>query len=399
MSKYEFLDRRVPIEDGNIALVQDLSKCKNCSLCRKACAVDMGVFDYYDLTTNGDHPICIHCGQCASICPFDSINERSEIDEVKAAIADPNKIVIFQTAPAVRVGLGEEFGLEAGTFVEGKMVAALRKLGGDYILDTNFGADMTIMEEASELLERVINSDAVLPQFTSCCPAWVKFAETFYPEFLPNLSTAKSPIAMQAPTQKTYFAEKMGLDAKQIVAVAVTPCTAKKFEIRREEMNSSAEYWDAPEMRDTDYCITTRELAKWLRAEDINFDELEDSAFDPLMGEASGGGIIFGNTGGVMESAMRAAYKMATGEDAPQTLIPFEAIRGMDGAREADVVIGDKTLHVAAVHGTGNLRKFIERMRAENIHYDFIEVMACRGGCIGGGGQPRVKLPMADKAR
>ena len=376
MSKYQFLDRRVPIEDGNIALVQDLTKCKNCSLCRKACAVDMGVFDYYDLTTNGDHPICIHCGQCASICPFDSINERSEIDKVKAAIADPNKIVIFQTAPAVRVGLGEEFGLEAGTFVEGKMVAALRKLGGDYILDTNFGADMTIMEEASELLERVINSDAVLPQFTSCCPAWVKFAETFYPEFLPNLSTAKSPIAMQAPTQKTYFAEKMGLDAKQIVAVAVTPCTAKKFEIRRDEMNSSAEYWDTPEMRDTDYCITTRELAKWLRAEEINFDDLEDSAFDPLMGEASGGGIIFGNTGGVMEAAMRAAYKMATGEDAPQTLIPFEAIRGMDGAREADVVIGDKTLHVAAVHGTGNLRKFIERMRAENIHYDFIEVMA-----------------------
>ncbi|MDU4466500.1 MAG: [Fe-Fe] hydrogenase large subunit C-terminal domain-containing protein, partial [Veillonella sp.] len=320
MSKYQFLDRRVPIEEGNIAIVQDLSKCKNCSLCRKACAVDMGVFDYYDLTTNGDHPICIHCGQCASICPFDSINERSEIDEVKAAIADPNKIVVFQTAPAVRVGLGEEFGLDAGTFVEGKMVAALRKLGGDYILDTNFGADMTIMEEASELLERVINSDSVLPQFTSCCPAWVKFAETFYPEFLPNLSTAKSPIAMQAPTQKTYFAEKMGLDAKQIVAVAVTPCTAKKFEIRRDEMNSSSEYWDVPEMRDTDYCITTRELAKWLRAEEINFDELEDSAFDPLMGEASGGGIIFGNTGGVMEAAMRAAYKLATGEDAPQTL-------------------------------------------------------------------------------
>ncbi|WP_295868154.1 [FeFe] hydrogenase, group A [uncultured Veillonella sp.] len=399
MSKYQFLDRRVPIEDGNIALVQDLSKCKNCSLCRKACAVDMGVFDYYDLTTNGDHPICIHCGQCASICPFDSINERSEIDVVKAAIADPNKIVIFQTAPAVRVGLGEEFGLDAGTFVEGKMVAALRKLGGDYILDTNFGADMTIMEEASELVERVLNGSGELPQFTSCCPAWVKFAETFYPEFLPNLSTAKSPIAMQAPTQKTYFAEKMGLDAKQIVAVAVTPCTAKKFEIRRDEMNSSAEYWDVPEMRDTDYCITTRELAKWLRAEEINFDELEDSAFDPLMGEASGGGIIFGNTGGVMEAAMRAAYKLATGEDAPQTLIPFEAIRGMDGAREADVVIGDKTLHVAAVHGTGNLRKFIERMRAENIHYDFIEVMACRGGCIGGGGQPRTKLPQAVKTK
>ena len=399
MRKYQFLDRRVPIEDGNIALVQDLSKCKNCSLCRKACAVDMGVFDYYDLTTNGDVPICIHCGQCASICPFDSINERSEIDEVKAAIADPNKIVVFQTAPAVRVGLGEEFGMEAGTFVEGKMVSALRKLGGDYVLDTNFGADMTIMEEASELIERVLHGDGTLPQFTSCCPAWVKFAETFYPEFLPNLSTAKSPIAMQAPTQKTYFAEKMGIDAKQIVAVCVTPCTAKKFEIRREEMNASAEYWNKPDMRDTDYCITTRELAKWIRAEEISFDELEDSTFDPLIGEASGGGIIFGNTGGVMESAMRAAYEMVTNEDAPNTLIPFQEIRGMEGAREADVVIGDKTLHVAAVHGTGNLRKFIDHMRAENIHYDFIEVMACRGGCIGGGGQPRVKLPQADKAR
>lgn len=399
MSKYEFLDRRVPIEDGNVAVVQDLSKCKNCSLCRRACAVDMGVFDYYNLESNGDHPICIHCGQCASICPFDSINETSEIEQVKAAISDPDTVVIFQTAPAVRVGLGEEFGFEPGTFVEGKMIAALRQLGGDYVLDTNFGADMTIMEEASELIERVLHGHGKLPQFTSCCPAWVKFAETFFPELLPNLSTAKSPISMQAPTQKTYFAEKMGLDAKKIVAVAVTPCTAKKFEIRREEMSASADYWNEPGMMDTDLCITTRELAKWLRAENIDFSTLEDSTFDPLMGEASGGGIIFGNTGGVMESAMRAAYEMVTKEKAPANLIPFEDIRGMDGAREADVAIGDKVLHVAAVHGTGNMRKFIEDMRANNKHYDFIEVMACRGGCIGGGGQPKVKLPMADKAR
>lgn len=399
MSKYQFLDRRVPIEEGNIALVQDLTKCKNCTLCRKACAVDMGVFDYYDLTTNGDVPICIHCGQCASICPFDSINEQSEVAEVKAAIQDPDSIVIFQTAPAVRVGLGEEFGMDAGTFVEGKMVAALRQLGGDYVLDTNFGADMTIMEEASELVERVLHGKGELPQFTSCCPAWVKFAETFYPELLPHLSTAKSPIGMQAPTQKTYFAEKKGLDAKKIVAVCVTPCTAKKFEIRREEMNASAAYWNEPTMRDTDYCITTRELAKWIREENIDFDTLENSHFDDLMGEASGGGIIFGNTGGVMESAMRAAYEFVTKEKAPASLIPFQEIRGMEGAREADVQIGDKTLHVAAVHGTGNFRKFIEHVRENNIHFDFIEVMACRGGCIGGGGQPRVKLPMADKAR
>jgi len=399
MSKYQFLDRRVPIEDGNVAVIQDLEKCKNCSLCRKACAVDMGVFDYYNLETNGDHPICIHCGQCASICPFDSITENYEYEQVKAAIADPDKIVVFQTAPAVRVGLGEEFGLEPGTFVEGKMVAALRKLGGDYVLDTNFGADMTIMEEASELLERVLHGEGELPQFTSCCPAWVKFAETFYPEYIPNLSTAKSPIGMQAPTQKTYFAEKMGIDAKKIVAVCVTPCTAKKFEIRREEMNASAAYWNEPDMRDTDYCITTRELAKWLREEGIDFDNLEDSSFDKLLGEASGGGIIFGNTGGVMESAVRAAYQFATGEQPPANLIPFEDIRGMEGAREADVVIGDKTLHVAAIHGTGNMRKFIEELKKGEKHYDFIEVMACRGGCIGGGGQPKTKLPMADKAR
>ena len=399
MSKYQFLDKRVPIADDNISIVQDLSKCKNCTLCRRACAIDAGVFDYYDLTTNGDVPICINCGQCVVSCPFDSLNERSELDGVKAAIQDPEKVVVFQTAPAVRVGLGEEFGMPAGTFVQGKMITALRKLGGDYVLDTNFGADMTIMEEASELIERVINGNGQLPQYTSCCPAWVKFAETFYPELIPHLSTAKSPIAMQAATEKTYFAKKNNIDPNKIVSVCVTPCTAKKAEIRRPEMNSSAGYWNEEEMRDSDYSITVRELARWIREAGLDFANLEDGKFDPLMGEASGGGIIFGNTGGVMEAAMRAAYKLATGEDAPQTLIPFEAIRGMDGAREADVVIGDKTLHVAAVHGTGNLRKFIERMRAENIHYDFIEVMACRGGCIGGGGQPRVKLPMADKAR
>lgn len=399
MSKYQFLDRRVPIEEGNVAVFHDLTKCKNCSLCRRACAIDMGVFDYYDLETNGDHPICIHCGQCATVCPFDSIVEVSEVEQVKAAIADPDKIVIFQTAPAVRVGLGEAFGYEPGTFVEGKMIAALRKLGGDYVLDTNFGADMTIMEEASELIERVIHGKGELPQFTSCCPAWVKFAETFYPKFIPNLSTAKSPIGMQAPTQKTYFAEKMGLDPKRIVAVCVTPCTAKKFEIRREEMNASAAYWNEPEMRDTDYCITTRELANWLRAENIEFSELEDSKFDELLGQASGGGIIFGNTGGVMESAVRAAYKFVTGENPPANLLPFEDIRGMEGAREAEVTIGDKTLRVAAIHGTGNMRKFIADMEENGKKYDFIEVMACRGGCIGGGGQPKTKLPMADKAR
>ena len=401
MSQYEFIDKRVPIALDNPSIYHDISKCKNCTLCRRACADVMSVLDYYDLDANGDVPVCIHCGQCAAACPFDSMHAKSELEKVKAALADPEKIVVIQTAPAVRVAIGEGFGYEPGTFLEGKMVGALRALGADYVVDTNFGADLTIMEEASELVERVLNGSGELPQFTSCCPAWVKFAETFYPEFLPNLSTAKSPIAMQAPTQKTYFAEKMGIDAKQMVAVAVTPCTAKKFEIRRDEMNSSAEYWESPEMRDTDYCITTRELAKWLRAEEVNFDELEDSTFDPLMGEASGGGIIFGNTGGVMEAAMRTAYKLITDkEPPPYALTHLEDVRGMEGVKEATVQLGDDvTLSVAVVHGGKNTRDFLNALKDSDKHYDFIEVMACPGGCIGGGGQPRTKLPQAVKTK
>ena len=399
MSQYEFIDKRVPIALDNPSIYHDISKCKNCTLCRRACADVMSVLDYYDLDANGDVPVCIHCGQCAAACPFDSMHAKSELEKVKAALADPEKIVVIQTAPAVRVAIGEGFGYEPGTFLEGKMVGALRALGADYVVDTNFGADLTIMEEASELVERLKNGGQI-PQFTSCCPAWVRFAEIYFPELIPNLSSTRSCIAMEAAMIKTYFAEKKGIDPRKIVSVSVNPCTAKKAETKREEENAAARYHNDESLgMDTDISITTREFIRWIQEENLDFNAVEDSQFDDLIGMETGASIIFGNTGGVMEAAMRAAYKMATGEDAPQTLIPFEAIRGMDGAREADVVIGDKTLHVAAVHGTGNLRKFIERMRAENIHYDFIEVMACRGGCIGGGGQPRVKLPMADKAR
>ena len=399
MSQYEFIDKRVPIALDNPSIYHDISKCKNCTLCRRACADVMSVLDYYDLDANGDVPVCIHCGQCAAACPFDSMHAKSELDKIKAALADPEKIVVIQTAPAVRVSIGEGFGYEPGTFLEGKMVGALRKLGADYVVDTNFGADLTIMEEASELVERLKNGGQI-PQFTSCCPAWVRFAEIYFPELIPNLSSTRSCIAMEAAMIKTYFAEKKGIDPRNIVSVSVNPCTAKKAETKREEENAAARYHNDDSLgMDTDISITTREFIRWIQEEHIDFNTVEESQFDDLIGMETGASIIFGNTGGVMEAAMRAAYKMATGEDAPETLIPFEAIRGMDGAREADVVIGDKTLHVAAVHGTGNLRKFIERMRAENIHYDFIEVMACRGGCIGGGGQPRVKLPMADKAR
>ncbi|QRG86535.1 [FeFe] hydrogenase, group A [Bulleidia sp. zg-1006] len=399
MSQYQNLDKRVPIALDNISLVQDLDKCKNCTLCRRACANDAGVMDYYDLTTNGDKPICINCGQCAVACPFDCINERSELAEVKNAIADSEKVVVFQTAPAVRVGVGEEFGMEYGSFVEGKVVTALRRLGADYVLDTNFGADMTIMEEASELIDRLTGGDKALPQFTSCCPAWVKFAETFYPELIPHLSSAKSPILMEAAAQKTYFAEKHQINPSQMVTVCVTPCTAKKAEIRRPEMNGSAHYWNIDPLRDGDLCITVRELAKWIREEEMDFVNLEEGKFDYLMGEASGGGIIFGNTGGVMEAAMRSAYKFMTNENAPLTLIPFEEIRGLKGVKEADVQIGDRTLHVAAISGTGNFRKFYLEMKESGKHYDFIEVMACPGGCIGGGGMPRVKMPKVMAAK
>lgn len=231
MSQYEFIDKRVPIALDNPSIYHDISKCKNCTLCRRACADVMSVLDYYDLDANGDVPVCIHCGQCAAACPFDSMHAKSELEKVKAALADPEKIVVIQTAPAVRVAIGEGFGYEPGTFLEGKMVGALRALGADYVVDTNFGADLTIMEEASELVERLKNGGQI-PQFTSCCPAWVRFAEIYFPELIPNLSSTRSCIAMEAAMIKTYFAEKKGIDPRNIVSVSVNPCTAKKAETK-----------------------------------------------------------------------------------------------------------------------------------------------------------------------
>ncbi|WP_295271338.1 [FeFe] hydrogenase, group A [Veillonella sp.] len=399
-SRFQHIDRRVPISENNPAIIHDLTKCKNCTLCRRACADVMGVLDYYDLESTGDEPICVHCGQCAAACPFDSMNERSELDEVKAAIADPDKIVVIQTAPAVRVGIGEEFGYEPGFVLEGKMIGALRQLGADYVVDTNFGADLTIMEEASELIERVVNGHGELPQFTSCCPAWVKFCETYYPEYLPNISTTRSCIAMEAAVIKTYFAKKMNIDPEKIVSVSVAPCTAKKFEIRRPEQNKSAAYWEKEELRDTDYCITTREFGKWIRESGIDFIQVEESQMDKYIGAETGGSVIFCNTGGVMEAAVRSAYKFITGEEpTPERYTNLQEVRGMEGVREAEVEIGDKKLKLAVVHGGKNIRTFLDDMKANGKKYDFVEMMACPGGCIGGGGQPRVKMPVANKVR
>lgn len=397
MSKHLSTSVRVPIEADNPSIVRNESLCVKCGQCRNVCTSPIGVLGTYALEQTGDRAICIHCGQCANVCPVDSITEVYEYPEVKAAVEDKDKIVIVSTSPSVRVALGEEFGLPKGAFVQGKMVALLRALGVDYVLDTNFAADLTIVEEASELLARITGAtDKPLPQFTSCCPAWVKFAETYYPELLPHISTAKSPIGMQGPTIKTYFAQKMGIDPRKIVNVALTPCTAKKFEIRREEMNAAGQKLDIPELRDMDNVITTRELALWAKEAGIDFVSLEDSDFDKLMGEASGAGVIFGNTGGVMEAALRTAYAYFTGEQPPKEMLKLEPVRGYDGLREASVELAGRVINVAVVHGTENVRKLI----AAGIEkYHFIEVMTCPGGCIGGGGQPKDFAYDADAAR
>ena len=392
MGKHLSESIRVPIEADNPAIRRIENLCIKCGQCRDICRDYISVLGYYDLSKTNDTAVCIHCGQCANVCPVSSITETPEMDAVIAAAKDPDKVLIVSTSPSVRVSLGEAFGMQRGSFVEGKMIALLRKLGADYVLDTNFAADMTIVEEASELVERLTTHNKPLPQFTSCCPAWVKFAEIYYPELLPNISSAKSPIGMQGPTIKTYFAKKMGIDPKKIVNVALTPCTAKKFEIRRGEMNASARYLDLPGLRDMDHVITTHELADWAKKAGIDFSSLEDSKFDKLMGEASGAGVIFGNTGGVMEAAVRTAYEFVTHEPAPKELYTLEPVRGMQEIREAAVEIGTLRLQLAVIYGTSNVRRFLSMAKESGKHYDFIEVMTCPGGCIGGGGQPKADV-------
>lgn len=392
MGKHLSESIRVPIEADNPAIRRIENICIKCGQCRDICRDYISVLGYYDLSKTNDTAVCIHCGQCANVCPVSSITETPEMDAVIAAAKDPDKVLIVSTSPSVRVSLGEAFGMQRGSFVEGKMIALLRKLGADYVLDTNFAADMTIVEEASELVERLTTHNKPLPQFTSCCPAWVKFAEIYYPELLPNISSAKSPIGMQGPTIKTYFAKKMGIDPKKIVNVALTPCTAKKFEIRRGEMNASARYLNLPGLRDMDHVITTRELADWAKKADIDFSTLGDSKFDKLMGEASGAGVIFGNTGGVMEAAVRTAYEFVTHEPAPKELYTLEPVRGMQEIREAAVEIGTLRLQLAVIYGTSNVRRFLSMAKESGKHYDFIEVMTCPGGCIGGGGQPKADV-------
>ncbi|MGM9604006.1 MAG: rubrerythrin [Faecousia sp.] len=399
MTQHLPLSVRVPIEQDNPSIRRNESLCIKCGMCKEVCTAQIGVHGTYSLTDTGGKAICINCGQCSNVCPTGSITEVYEYPAVRAAVKDPEKVVIVSTSPSVRAALGEEFGMPKGEFVQGKMVALLRALGADYVLDTNFSADLTIMEEASELIQRITTGDKPLPQFTSCCPAWIKFAETYYPEILPNISSAKSPIGMQGPTIKTYFAQKMGIDPEKIVNVALTPCTAKKLEIRRSEMNAAGKKLGIPTMRDMDQVITTRELALWAKEEGIDFTALPDSDYDRLMGEASGAGIIFGNTGGVMEAALRTAYAMITGQQPPDALLDLQPVRGYEGIREASLDINGVTVNVAVVYGTANARKMIDRIKSGEKQYHFVEVMTCPGGCIGGGGQPKDILADADETR
>ena len=385
-------------DDSAPHLVKDSSKCIICRRCISTCAENQGV-GVINVVERGFNThiacafegkladsTCIGCGQCIVVCPTAALVERDDTEKVWAALDDPTRHVVVQTAPSVRAALGEEFGLPFGTNVQGKMVAALRRLGFDGVFDTDFAADMTIMEEAHEFLERVKNGGK-LPLITSCSPGWVKYCETFHPDFIPNLSSCKSPQQMFGALSKTYYAEKMGLDPRNVYCVSVMPCTAKKFEIGRPDQSAAGDG-----IPDVDVAITTRELARMIHRSGLRFNDLPDEDFDPAMGQATGAGHIFGATGGVMEAALRTAVETLTGEKVEP--VEFTQVRGTDAIKEAEYQVTGLTLRVCVVSGTANAGKVLDMVRSGEKQYDMIEVMACPGGCVNGGGQPIQPAPV-----
>ena len=378
------------IDDLSPSIVRDFNKCILCRRCVAACknVQKIGAIDCINrgfescISTVGDHSLndvnCTFCGQCIEACPTGALHEKETINDVWVKLKDPETTVIVQTAPAVRVALGEEFGMPIGTNVVEKMVTALKRLGFDKVFDTNTGADLTIMEEANEFIERFTKNDN-LPMITSCSPGWVKYIEMNYPELLPHLSSCKSPHEMFGAILKTYYANREGLDPEKIYVVSVMPCIAKKFERQRPEMMEDNLY-------DVDNVITTRELARMIKQANIEFEKLEDSNFDSPMGEASGAGAIFGTTGGVMEAALRTAQDTLTGKDLPK--IDFEQVRGGDGIKRATINIAGKDINVVAASGLANAKTILEEIKSGKANYQFVEIMACPGGCIMGGGQP-----------
>ncbi len=375
-----------PIDDLSASVVRDNSKCVMCTRCVAACTQQtIGAIGPknrgYAKTIGSPYDVslaftpCVNCGQCVVACPVGALYEKSAVADVWGAIVDPDKQVVFYTAPSVRATLGEAFGLPVGTNVEGKMVAAIKQLGDVKCFNMDVTADLTIMEEANELLSR-LEKGGDIPMFTSCCPGWVKFAEHYYPEILPNISTCKSPQEMFSALLKTYYCENNGIDPSKLYVVSVIPCTAKKFEVSRDELGHY-----------TDAALTTRELAKMIKEAGIDFVNIAEGSFDTPFEDASGAGAIFGATGGVMEAALRtAAYKLG-GSGAP---LEFREVRGTDGVKEAEYTVGGKTVKVAVASGLGNARKVIEAVKSGEKDYTFVEVMACPGGCINGGGQPYV---------
>jgi len=388
---YEGEECKFDIDQSSLAIIRDPNKCIRCRRCETMCddVQTVGVYSNVGrgfetvIKTAFDRPLhetsCTFCGQCLAVCPTGALMELDQTDKVRKALNDPNRFVIVETAPAVRVALGEGFGLEPGTIVTGKMVAALRRLGFDRVFDTEFGADVTIMEEATELIHRIEHGGR-LPMLTSCCPAWVKFFEHQFPDLLDVPSTCKSPHQMLGVLAKSYYAKTYGIDPKKITVVSVMPCVAKKYEAARPELGQN------PVTPDVDIVITTRELSRMIREAGIHFDHLKEEAFDQPLGESTGAAVMFGTTGGVLEAVLRTASEWLTGQ--PLEKVEFEALRGMEGIKEAVIPIGGRDLRIAVTHGLGNARTILEKIQAGESNYDVIEIMACPGGCIGGGGQP-----------